>query len=242
MISAIVSNSIRRFFDSCLKFARQDCALCGAASGAELLCADCRAELTRAPAPACPVCAGPVEFEGDGRVCGACLQHPPAYDRTVARLSYAFPTDELIQALKYRSQLPLARLFAQLLGEALRAAPRADVLIPMPLHPARARERGFNQATEIAKPLARALNLPLDTTSLSRTRDTARQAVLPLDERQRNVKGAFTCADAVAGKHVALLDDVMTSGATLNEAAKALKRAGAREVSLWVVARALPHH
>lgn len=243
MISNILSNPLRRLFYSCLNFAQQDCVLCGVGSGTDLLCAGCRPELPRAPAPACPVCAGPVFAEaGDHAVCGACLTHPPAYDRAFAALSYGFPTDELIQALKYRSQLPLARLFAELLCQAVNTSPRPDRVIPLPLHPARARERGFNQAAEIAKPLAKTLGIALDTASLARARNTPAQAALPLEQRHGNVKGAFACAESVAGMHVAVVDDVMTSGATLNEAAKALKQAGAAEVSLWVVARAVPHH
>lgn len=240
MISDVLSNAIRRLFDNCLQFAQQDCVLCGAGSGKELVCAACRPELPRSPVPACPVCAAPVATAG--HACGACLKQPPAYDRAIAALSYSFPADGLIQALKYRSQLPLSRLFADLLCEAVSAAPRPDVLIALPLHPERARERGFNQATEIAKQVARTLDIPLDTGSLARTRNTASQAALPWEKRHKNVKGAFACADGVAGKHVALLDDVMTSGATLNEAAQTLKLAGAAEVSLWVVARAVPHH
>jgi len=237
MISERLSNAARKLLNNCSNFVRQDCVLCGAASGGDLLCPPCRADLPRAGAPACPVCAGP----SDGHTCGGCLREPPAYARCIAALRYGFPADALIQALKYRSQLALARLFAEVMGTAVAHAPRPDALLPMPLHPDRARSRGFNQATEIARPLARRLNIPLDATSLARIRDTAPQATLPLEERLRNVKGAFRCADAVAGKRVALLDDVMTTGATLNEAAKALKRAGATEVSLWVVARALPH-
>lgn len=242
MISATLSNISRALIDNCLKFARQDCVLCGATGGDAFLCAPCHRELPYHAGPACPVCAGPSDFSGDSHVCGSCLKQPPAYERCIAALRYAFPADRLIQALKYRKQLALARLLADVLTEAVRNAPRPDLLVPLPLHPDRARERGFNQATELAKPLAQKLRIPLDTTSLARTRNTAPQATLPLDDRHRNVKGAFACAGSFAGKHVALLDDVMTSGATLNEAAKALKRAGAVEVSLWVAARALPQH
>lgn len=237
MISASLSNLVRALIDNRLEFERADCVLCGAGADGGLLCAPCHYELPRHATPACPVCAGP----SDGHVCGNCLKQPPAYERCLAALRYAFPADRLVQALKYGQRLALAPLLADVLRETVHTAPRPDVLLPLPLHPDRARERGFNQTTELAKPLARALRLPLDTTSLARTRNTAPQASLPLDDRQRNVKGAFTCAGSFAGKHVALLDDVMTSGATLNEAAKTLKRAGAAEVSLWIVARALPH-
>jgi ComF family protein len=182
------------------------------------------------------VCAGP----GEGRVCGECLKTPPPYDRAIAALRYEFPADELIQALKYQGRLELAPVLADFLARALAHAPRPDRLLPMPLFPARARARGFNQAVEIARPLARRLDIPLDTTSLERVRDTEPQARLSAAERRRNVRGAFVCRETVAGLHVALVDDVMTSGATLTEAALAVRRAGAAEVSLWVVARALP--
>lgn len=239
MISTSLSNFARALVNNCLPFKQHDCVLCGAGAGSGLLCEPCRRELPRHRGAACPVCAVP--HADAGQRCGACLKQPPAYDRCVAALRYTFPADRLIQALKYGGQLALGGLLAELLAEAVRGAPRPEVLVPLPLHADRARARGFNQATEIARRVARDLRIPLDTASLVRTRDTAPQAMLPLDERQRNVKGAFSCTGAVAGRHVALLDDVMTSGATLNAAAQALKRAGATEVSLWVAARALPH-
>jgi ComF family protein len=238
MISKILSNLLRPMLYSRLFFAQQDCVLCGAGGGTALVCDACRRDLPSAPAPACPTCAAP----SDGHVCGACLQDPPAFARTIAALRYAFPADELIHALKYRDQLPLAPLFADLLLHAVKRAPRPDVLVPMPLHPQRARERGFNQVLEIAKPLAHALDIPIDFGLLSRSRNTTPQVALPLAQRHVNMRGAFTCPQPIGGKHVALLDDVMTSGATLNEAARTLRRAGATEISVWVVARALPHH
>ena len=242
MISDILSNSIRHLFDNCSKIAQQDCLLCGARSGEALICTACHADLPRSTDPACPICAAAVEHSGPGHVCGACLQHPPAFDRSYAALRYSFPADELIQALKYQDQLALAEWFAELLHETVRQAPRPDVLIPMPLHPQRARERGFNQALEIARPLAQRLELPVDTTSLTRCRHTTPQATLPFEQHHKNIRGAFDSSDTIAGRHVALIDDVMTSGATLNEAARMLKRAGVAEISVWVAARAQPHH
>ena len=242
MISASLSNVSRTLVDNCLKFVRQDCVLCGAASGSALLCPDCRRELPRPSSATCPVCGGPGDRLDRGRACGSCLKQPPAYDRCIAALRYAFPADELIQALKYGKRLALAKLLADTLTDAVAGAPRPDVIVPLPLHPDRARARGFNQAMEIAKPLARHLGLPIEAARLARTRNTAPQASLSLDDRRHNVKNAFACAGTWDGRHVALIDDVMTSGATLHEAAKALKRAGAAEVSLWVAARASAHH
>lgn len=242
MIFKLKSIPGMRHMNNRLKFVRwlfeQDCVLCGAASGTHLLCPACHAGLPRTTAGACPRCAAP---GSDGRVCGACLQHPPAFDRAHAVLDYMFPVDKLIQALKYRHQLALARLFGALLAHAVHAQPRPDCLLPMPLHPARLRERGFNQAHEIAKVSAQRLRLPLAPHLATRIINTGSQAKLALEARKRNVTGAFACEDAVRGRHIALVDDVMTSGATLDALAKTLKQAGAREISIWVVARAAPH-
>ena len=226
--------------NNCLNFIRnwlaQDCILCGALSGAHLVCPACYADLPRHPV-ACPVCAAP----GVGQVCGTCLQHPPAFERTYAALDYTFPVDKLIQAYKYHHQLALARLFGALLSRAVRQQPRPDAILPMPLHPARLRERGFNQATEIAKFVGKELRLPLAAHRADRIVNTASQATLDWAARKKNMRGAFACKAPVHGLHLALVDDVMTSGATLDALSKTLKQAGAREISIWVVARALPH-
>lgn len=215
----------------------QDCLLCAAASGAEMLCPACHASLPHI-AHACPRCAS----QGTGQVCGECLMHPPAFDRTRAALEYAFPTDKLIQALKYGGQLALAKLLGELLTEALADQTRPEIILPMPLHPARIKMRGFNQALEIAKVIAKRFDIPLAPGLAQRVVDTTPQASLPIDTRHKNVKGAFACDQDLRGKHIAVVDDVMTSGATLNELTKILKRAGAAQVDVWVVARAVTHH
>lgn len=224
--------NIRSIFN---RFLPPACLLCGGHAHAAL-CAGCRADLPWHSAPACPVCALP---SPEGRVCGACLKRPPAYDRTRAALAYAFPLDRLIPHLKYRGRLAVAPALADCLAASLDDAPRPDCLTPMPLHPARLRERGFNHAGEIARGLAQRLDLRLDAALCRRVRDTPPQMRLPLDMRRRNVRGAFECDAAVSGLHVAVVDDVMTTGSSLDALAQSLKRAGAREVSCWVVARAL---
>lgn len=213
------------------------CLLCGADSATGPACAGCLTDLPWHRQPHCPQCASPTP---GGQTCGACLKHPPAFDRTVAALAYAFPLDRLIPRLKYHSQLAIAPLLGHSLVHAAAAHPQPDCLIPMPLHPARIRERGFNHATEIARVAAKQLGLPIDTQSCQRIRDTPPQMSLKHDARRRNVRGAFTCSNAVEGKHIALVDDVMTTGTSLDELAATLKRAGAREVTCWVVARTLP--
>ncbi|MBU1225179.1 MAG: ComF family protein [Gammaproteobacteria bacterium] len=215
------------------------CLLCGARS-TRSLCPGCLADLPWHRQPQCPQCALPTP---DGQLCGACLQHPPAFDRTQAALTYAFPLDQMIPRLKYHGQLAIAPVLGECLAQALEHAPRPDRLIAMPLHAARIRERGFNHATEIARSVARQLGLPLDLDSCRRTRDTPPQMGLKYDARRRNVRGAFSCSGEVQEQRIALIDDVMTTGTSLDELAATLKLAGALEVSCWVVARTLaPGH
>lgn len=216
------------------RFLPHSCCLCGALSGRQPLCPGCHADLPWHSAPQCPRCASPTH---DGAVCGQCLRKPPHFDRTLAVLTYAFPADALIQALKYRHQLPLVPALATFLAELAASAPRPDLVMPMPLHPSRVRERGFNQALELAKIVARQLDIPLLPRGSERIRATPPQVGLPWKERAANLRGAFSSDLDLAGKHVAIVDDVMTTGASLNELAKVLRRQGAREVSAWVVAR-----
>jgi ComF family protein len=208
------------------------CFVCRGAAR-ELLCAACRSELPRLAAERCPRCALPTP---GGAVCGRCLAEPPAYDATTAVLAYDFPADALVHALKFRGELALAPFLGKLLSSAIQDE-SIDRVIPVPLSSARLASRGYNQAVEIARHLARG-KLDLDT--CVRPRDAAPQSGLPWDERRRNVRGAFGCRRPLAGASVAVVDDVMTTGATLDELARTLKRAGAARVVNWVVARPLP--
>lgn len=224
--------------DDCARNVRawigQSCLLCEAESGAELLCPACAAELPVLPEP-CPRCALPSPA---GAVCGSCLTHPPHFDGTVALWRYEFPCDRLLQALKYRARLALAGFFGRSLVS--RALPRVDLVVPMPLHSRRLAERGFNQALEIGRGVARHLGVKIEPRVVLRVRDTAPQTGLPYEERAKNVRGAFQCDLDLAGASVAVVDDVMTTGATLNEVARVLKRAGARRVENLVIARTVP--
>jgi ComF family protein len=186
---------------------------------------------------ACPVCGLP---SWRRERCGRCLAHAPVYDATVAAFIYAFPLDRLVQAYKYRAMLACAGWFAQAMLARRDAPPAADVMIAVPLDGGRQRERGFNQALEIARILARHTGLPLAADAVWRTRETPPQAELPWRERARNVKGAFGCAGSVAGRRIVVVDDVMTTGASLDELARTLKRAGAAHVENWLLARTLP--
>ncbi|WP_313950311.1 ComF family protein [Accumulibacter sp.] len=221
---------------SCERLLTQDCLLCGAASGRCLLCAACEADLPRLPGQRCPRCALPTPH---GEVCGRCLAKPPYYDRALVAFRYAFPLDKLVQSFKYGHRLALGRYFGRQLA-ALTGESLADLIVPLPLHPQRLRQRGFNQALELARPVGKAWQMPIDVRSCQRIRDTPAQADLPWRERAKNVRGAFHCAADFTGKRLLLVDDVMTTGASLGELAQTLKRHGAAHVTLLVLARALP--
>lgn len=226
--------------NKCLMLAQsglpQSCLLCGGRVVGGMLCAGCEADMPRLRGERCPQCALP---SPGGAICGHCLKRPPAFSRTVAVYRYAFPLDALVKHCKYGGALEVTDWFADKLGAELFRAPPPDLIVPMPLHPARLAERGFNQAAEIARRLARRLDIPWSPEGCRRVRDTPPQAGLELKARRRNLRGAFACDLDLSGRHVALVDDVMTSGASLDALAKAARRAGAAEVHTWVVARTL---
>lgn len=182
----------------------------------------------------CTICALPVP---GGEICGHCLKELPAFARTQALFEYGFPIDQMIQQLKYKEQLELAPMLGELMAQHLQNE-LPDLWLPMPLHPNRMKERGFNQAVEIGRELAAKTGVPMQAGWATRERDTSPQAGLKREARRKNMRGAFKCHHKVAGLHVGIVDDVMTTGSTLEALAVALKLAGAKEVSCWVVARA----
>lgn len=235
----LLSNSQTGFLGNCTKFVQcliaPSCLLCAGPSAGALLCAPCNADLPKLSGGHCDTCALPIT---SGNRCGACLAQAPAYDHVCAPFTYAFPADALVQALKYRSMLAIAPLFGSAI--ALSLDERPDVMVPMPLADARLRERGFNQALEIARHAAKLTGIALLPRACRKVRDTQPQAALPWKERAKNMRRAFVCDEDFSGKHVAVVDDVMTTGATLNELARNLKQAGAARVTGLVVARTLP--
>ncbi|MES2125875.1 MAG: ComF family protein [Pseudomonadota bacterium] len=219
------------------------CALCGMRSDAPV-CAPCHAAHLQARSR-CRRCANPVA--AGVRHCGACLAHARAFDATLAAADYASPLDQLVLGLKFGAQLALAPWMAQQLQRALLAQGGFEVpqlLCPVPLGALRLRERGFNQALEVARPLGAMLNVEVQARLLVRARETVAQSSLAPGERQKNIRNAFIVAPQgaalLAGRHVGLVDDVMSSGHTLNELAALLKRHGAARVSNLVFARTPP--
>lgn len=205
--------------------------------GRGALCVACRTLVTHPPR--CRRCA--IAVPAGQPLCGACVREPPPFEHAVAALDYAAPWDGLIRHFKFHGQSELAVPLAGLLRDALARsdsdAPAADLVLPAPLSNARLRERGFNQSWEIA----RRLGPRADPALLLRIRDTPHQADLPLPQRAANVRGAFAVEPLrrpeIAGRSVALVDDVLTTGATAAEMARTLLEAGAVRVQLWVLAR-----
>ncbi|MGE5115638.1 MAG: ComF family protein [Betaproteobacteria bacterium] len=215
------------------------CAVCRAWDDARL-CRDCVARFVTARSR-CRRCA--IDVPAGVTTCGTCLRQPPTFDRTIAAVSYDHPWDGLVAAFKFHAALDLAPVLAERIVQAVRAAGETppDLVLPVPLGATRLRERGYNQAWELARRVARRQRRPADAALLARVRETPHQLALPRAARAANVRGAFLVeprrAHELRGREVALVDDVLTTGATAGEIATVLRRAGAARVQLWVLAR-----
>jgi ComF family protein len=240
-----------------------ECVLCAAPDGA-LLCPACRDEYFGPDAACavarCPLCANPLPPRAaddgagiaddrlagsDGLPCARCLSSPPSYDATLAACAYEMPLDRLVLQLKFGARLAHGRLFGELLAAAAERERMAlpALFCPVPLGAARLAERGFNQALEIARPLGRLLRVAVAPRLVQRVHDTAAQSRLAPGSRRANIRHAFVVPDRalVEGRHIGVVDDVMSSGGTLEELAATLKRYGAARVSNFVFARTPPH-
>lgn len=216
----------------------QDCLLCAAASGRRSLCPRCETTLPRLAGPLCPLCAQPLSG-GSQLPCGECLRHPPPWQATLAAWRYGFPLDRLIQALKYHHNFGVIEPLVEPLAQLAAARPLPDALLAMPLHRVRQRSRGYNQSLLIARALSYRLGVPLLHHACRRTRDTRPQAGLTPAERGRNLRHAFVCNTRAHGLNIAIVDDIMTSGASLAQLSGALSHCGAQRIECWVLARAL---
>ena len=211
-----------------------------ARSRARDLCAACEGDLPASDA-ACSVCAEPLAAAGTDLRCGACLRRAPRFDAACCAFRYAYPVDHLIRALKYQGAIAQSRVLGNLLAahiSQVHRGPLPELLIPVPLAQGRFQSRGYNQAIELGKHLEKWLHISLRADLVVRTRETAEQAGLGQKERRRNIRGAFACSGRLPARHLAIVDDVITTGSTVNELARLLKREGAKRVEVWAVARA----
>ena len=216
------------------------CLPCGASgTDGRDLCAGCAVDLPR-NALACPGCATPLAT-GQTGFCQNCRSQPFPFDSAFVPFRYQPPIDFLVRGLKFDGRLSHGRLLGELFADALaeRGDPLPDRIVPVPLHPRRLRERGFNQALELARPVAKKLQRPLSASLCQRIRNTPAQADLPWKERRKNIRHAFQCTADVTGQTILLVDDVMTTGSSLDECARTLKLHGAKAVIALVVARVL---
>lgn len=221
---------------------KQTCLLCDEpADGATPLCTACETELPWL-GEHCQTCALPIP--GSGSTCGHCLEHPPAFDRVITPWTYNFPIDSLITRFKHNAKWPFGHLLAELLAQALRHRfdedlSRPELLLPVPLATRRLRQRGFNQAAMLARWLGTHLDLPCDDRLLLRPHDTGTQQTLNAEERRKNLRNAFALAPdaSIKGRHLALVDDVLTTGATAQALARLLMDAGAARVDVYCLAR-----
>lgn len=215
------------------------CAVCRS-WGEHAVCTPCIGRYARR-VPRCERCA--LEVPEGVAICGRCLRHPPAFDASRTGMSYAYPWSTLIARFKFHEGLELTQALTAPLHDAVRREkhPRPDLLIPVPLSRERLRERGYNQAWEATRHIARQLGLKCDAQLLLRVKDGPHQLDLPPEERAANVRDAFVVDPLrranVQGKHIAVIDDVMTTGATCAEVARVLKHAGATRVEAWSLAR-----
>lgn len=215
------------------------CLLCGDPAKQDIdLCKPCQQELPWLT-ETCSICALPLTTKTI--VCGNCLQHPPPFTKTLALWHYQNPIDHFIMGLKFNRRLVYARLLGELLTNKLQKhyqqQPLPECIIPVSLHATRLRERGFNQALEIARPIAKKLDLPIDFKTCRRIRATVAQTALPANKRRHNVRNAFALTNTLRAKHVALLDDVVTTGHTITELSALLRKTGVEQIDVWCCAR-----
>lgn len=213
------------------------CIFCKARSDqARDLCRTCENRLPYVT-HACAQCANPLPLFHIPLLCGKCLSSSPYFDSTFALCYYESPFTRLITQLKFHGQLGLSTLLGHLMVDRLIHLPHhPELIIPIPLHKTRLRERGFNQAIEIARPIAKHLQIPLDITHTQRHRYTHAQSDIAANLRYKNVRHAFS-VKGILPKNVAIIDDVMTTGHTVNEFARTLKSAGVEHVQVWCCAR-----
>ena len=244
LFASAISQSLK---SAVSRLSPQDCALCGGGTP-HVVCGDCENALPRSGQLVCPRCAVELNVgESSEELCGACLVYSPHFDHTITAFRYDFPVDRLLQAYKFRAQLAFTYFLADALAKRVRDnrlltnAALPDLILPTPLAAKRLAERGFNQSALLGRTLASLLCIGFSADALTRVRETIPQTGLKRDERLRNVRGAFACNIDLGGKRVVIVDDVITTGATMSESAKVLKQNGAVTVEAWACARTTYH-
>lgn len=232
MVNQWLNNNLFRLFPV-------QCLVCGDDCHELALCHDCAQDLKRNQ-HTCRRCAEPLSENYHDSLCGKCLQREPAFDLVISPFLYQHPIDRLVTRFKFHADLTagriLGRLLAQHISEHVRELP--DCLIPVPLHHSRLRQRGFNQSQEICRVLSRQFEIPSNANLCVRQRKTSSQSGLNEKQRRKNIRGAFKVKNDIPYRHVALVDDVMTTGNTVNELSRVLRKKGVETIQVWSVCRA----
>jgi ComF family protein len=225
-----------------------NCLLCGLISHKGRCCAGCEADLPWLEY-ACGRCGyalyhpSPLGMHVDAKSCGECLKRSPPYDNTIALFRYEPPMDHVLLSIKFKRHLAYARMLGEMMVRKVemhyRDRPMPELILPVPLHNQRLKTRGYNQALEIVRPVAKRLKIPLSLHDCMRTVETQPQATVPAEEREQNIKKAFLLVREVRAQHVAIFDDVVTTGSTVAEITRVLKKAGVARVDVWCCARTL---
>lgn len=230
--SSILFNYLQNFLDFCFP---HSCILCHEHSHRNIdLCIHCENELPLIQHH-CHCCGIPLP--SDIQICGKCLKRKPPFDKTYPLFHYKTPIIQMITSLKFHQQLVMSQVLGKLLAKHIILTQKPDYILPVPLHPKRLKERGFNQALEIARPMAKQLNIPIATNICKRVRNTQAQTSIPAKLRRKNVKEAFQMIYPVQAKHIVILDDVITTGSTVLELSRTLRKAGAKTIEVLCCAR-----
>lgn len=222
------------------------CLLCGLPTHNEqTLCQPCIAELPQTT-NRCYQCGNELTGKISARqICGSCLKHPPAFTTTITAFRYQHPIDYLIAQLKFNHKLHCAKILGELMAVIIKnhyAEKLPQLIIPVPLHKKRLLTRGFNQAAELAKPIAKELNIPIDYDSCIRIKNTDPQSGLPEKQRKNNIRNSFQIIKPISIEHIAIIDDVVTTGNTVRELSKIIKRTGVKRIDIWCCAKTKPNH
>lgn len=237
MAMNFITRSTHHFTQLYSKLIPIQCRLCGAFCRGQVLCYDCIAELPQIEM-ACPRCALPTF---SAQLCGRCLSKPPEQHASMSLYKYQDPVDRLIADFKFKDKLYLSQFFAEQMVSKLNSRTLPELLIPIPLHPHRLKQRGYNQSFELAKSLSKYLTIPVSNNYLERIINTQSQSSMPFKQRKKNIQHAFRATDKQPPKHIALIDDVLTTGHTANAAAKTLKKVGVITIEVWTIARTIRH-
>ena len=204
------------------------------------ICTPCLSDLPIITDP-CHNCNTSLSIKNDSNVCGSCLHTQPFFQKSTIPLEYIFPTTQLIKQLKYKNKLIFSEILSKILLDKIQQEKSLlpECIIPVPLYPLRLVKRGFNQSALIAKAVSKELNIPVDFKSCQRIKNTLQQTGFNKNQRKKNIKNAFSVSNKFSAKHIAILDDVVTTGATVNELAKVLQHAGAERIEVWACARTI---